>query len=117
MRSLYEIMGCMDRLEELSDFLQNGSLSSWGSQSKEEFDQKKASSNHGTMLDEFDRFDRFIFEFVPFTELGEQRDQKKEPEIEAQVVKDRALFADLQALSSSCRFIYCDEIREHIYKE
>lgn len=69
------------------------------------------------MLNEFDRLDHFIFEFVPFTELGEQRDQKKEPKIEAQAIKDKALFSDLQVLGSSYRYIYCDQIRSHTYKE
>ena len=69
------------------------------------------------MLNEFDRLDHFIFEFVPFTELGEQRDQKKEQKIEAQATKDQALIADLHNLSSSYRYMHCDQIRSHTYKE
>jgi len=65
------------------------------------------------MLKEFDKLENFIFDFVPFTEAGEQKDSKLEP----QEAKDLAVANDLKTISTSYKNIYCDETRKNNYKE
>lgn len=113
MKSIYENIGCSDMFQAMTEVDAFEGMQDNGNGVDE--DDRFVDGSFDEMLHEFDQLDNFIFDFVPFIDIGQQRNKQGQRKIVAQSKQDLNIMTKLNELGTCFKYMYCDDVRKSSY--